>query len=535
MASQETNKTGSITGPMAISGATLIAAAALISAALVYMFWDGFANMVNAWESAEYSHGYLIPVIALLMVWQNWSEIERTQDGSGAWAGTALIALGLLLYFVGELGTLYTIVQYAFLIILFGIAVSYFGWHALRYLWVPLTYLVFMIPLPQFLYNGLSARLQLISSELGVAVIKLAGISVLLEGNVIDLGVYKLQVAEACNGLRYLFPLLSFGFLMAYLYRGPTWHKAVLFVSALPITVFMNSLRIGIIGVLVEHYGLDMAEGFLHDFEGWVIFMACVFILFLETWLLLRVTGRKGPLASYFNLIMPGRNENATASAKAPGRRVRVAWGTGLALLVAAVIGTTFLSKRVEAEPSRDSFFSFPLQISDWRGAKSGLPADIVRTLKVDDYLMANFVRREDRDPVNLYVAFYKSQRKGQSAHSPQSCIPGDGWEITDLTQRHIKGVRSGKGVFAVNRAVIAKGGARHLVYYWFPQRGRQLTNEYLVKWYIFWDALTRNRTDGALVRLVTAVEGTDISSADARLSGFLRTVYPELQPFVPG
>jgi exosortase D (VPLPA-CTERM-specific) len=491
--------------------------------------------MVRAWSSDEYSHGYLIPIIALLMIWQNWQNISKTRSASGAWIGTGLVVVGLAMFLMGELGTLYVIVQYSFLITLAGVAITYFGSRSLRHLWVPLVYLMFMIPLPSFLYNGLSAKLQLISSELGVAFIKLVGISVLLEGNVIDLGVYKLQVAEACNGLRYLFPLLSFGFLMAYLYRGPTWHKAVLFLSALPITVFMNSLRIGIIGVLVEHYGLDMAEGFLHDFEGWVIFMACVFILFLETWLLLWVSGRKGPLVSYFNLSLPGRNDDATRPARAPGGGSRSAWGTGIALLLAAVVGTTFLSTRVEAEPSRDSFFSFPLQISDWRGAKSGLPADIVRTLKVDDYLMANYVRQGVQEPVNFYVAFYKSQRKGQSAHSPQSCIPGDGWEITDFTERHIEGVRSGKGTLAVNRAVIAKGGARHLVYYWFPQRGRQLTNEYMVKWYIFWDALTRNRTDGALVRLVTAVEGADISGADARLSGFLRSVYPELQPYLPG
>ena len=91
-------------------------------------------------------------------------------------------------------------------------------------------------------------------------------------------------MAEACNGLRYLFPLTSFGFLCAFLFRGPLWQKAIIFLSTLPITVLMNSFRIGVIGILVEYYGISMARGFLHDFEGWIVFMACVGILFLEMW-----------------------------------------------------------------------------------------------------------------------------------------------------------------------------------------------------------------------------------------------------------
>ena len=115
------------------------------------------------------------------------------------------------------------------------------------------------------------------------------GVPVFLDGNVIDLGVFQLQVAEACSGLRYLFPLMSFGFLFAVLYKGPAWHKAILFLSALPITVLMNSFRIGVIGVLVDRYGIEQAEGFLHTFEGWIIFVACIAILYLEAVLLQRL------------------------------------------------------------------------------------------------------------------------------------------------------------------------------------------------------------------------------------------------------
>jgi exosortase len=105
-------------------------------------------------------------------------------------------------------------------------------------------------------------------------------VPVFLEGNIIDLGVLRLHVAEACSGLRYLFPIMSFSYIFAVLYRGPMWHKAVLLISAAPITVFMNSVRIAVAGIIAQEYGTDWLDGFTHFFEGWVIFITCVAILF---------------------------------------------------------------------------------------------------------------------------------------------------------------------------------------------------------------------------------------------------------------
>ena len=145
---------------------------------------------------------------------------------------------------------------------------------------------MFAIPLPYFIDSELSFRLQLISSQLGVFFIRLFGVPVYLTGNVIDLGNYKLQVAEACSGLRYLYPLLSLGFLAAYLFQAPFWQRALVFLSTIPITIVMNSLRIGMVGVFVDRWGTAQAEGLLHFFEGWVIFIACAAILAAEIWLL---------------------------------------------------------------------------------------------------------------------------------------------------------------------------------------------------------------------------------------------------------
>ena len=112
-----------------------------------------------------------------------------------------------------------------------------------------------------------------------------------------------MQVAEACNGLRYLFPLMSFGFLCAAIYVGSWWHRAIIFFSTIPVTILMNSFRIGVIGVLVENYGIEQAEGFLHYFEGWVVFMVCVGILFLEMLFFAKIRGLK--LMDVFSVDVP--------------------------------------------------------------------------------------------------------------------------------------------------------------------------------------------------------------------------------------
>src|SRR5207245_1672825 len=156
---------------------------------------------------------------------------------------------------------LQTVQHYAFLLVIYGLVLALTGPAIFRRLWMPLLMLVFAIPLPSFFNNSLSLHLQLLSSGLGVWVIRAAGISVLLEGNVIDLGSYQLEVAEACSGLRYLFPLMTLAFIVAYLFRGPMWKRIALFLSSVPITIVMNSLRIGFIGITVERWGSGMAEG----------------------------------------------------------------------------------------------------------------------------------------------------------------------------------------------------------------------------------------------------------------------------------
>jgi exosortase D (VPLPA-CTERM-specific) len=530
-----TDEFGAATAPAVSSwrhSPAMMAGLAVLAGLVLFTFYDAMALMVNWWSSREeYSHGFLIPVVSAYLIWQHQTEI-RAMPFTGSWLGVAVFAFGMLMGIVGELSSIYTVIQYGAITALLGLTLAYTGPAVFRIIAVPMFMLYFMVPLPNFLYNTLSSQLQLLSSEIGVWFIRLFGISVFLEGNVIDLGSYKLQVVEACNGLRYLFPLMALGFIVAYLYQASLWKRAFIFVSTVPITILMNSFRIGVIGYLVDNFGQSQAEGFLHDFEGWVIFMACFGILFLEMWLLEKLFGQGRPLRSIFGL-EPPMPEPAGAVVRSRGvpRSVWVA----LVILVPALLAARMLPDREELTPPRQSFAGWPLSFEGWQGRTDTMESQYIQALKFDDYVMAYYERPGQKAPLHFYVAWYASQRKGQSAHSPRSCIPGGGWRIESLTERKLDGVQVQGQPLTVNRVLIRKGEYSQLVYYWFQGRDRVLTNEYAVKWYIFLDSLTRQRSDGALVRLTTVIDSkTDIARADELLTEFAADMTGRLDAYVP-
>jgi exosortase D (VPLPA-CTERM-specific) len=475
----------------------------------------------------EYSHSILIPFLSLFLIWRERDALTRTPF-QGSWSGVAVVLAGVLMWLVAELSTIFVIAQYAFLVVLYGLVLALAGPRVFKRLLMPLLMLVFIIPLPAFFANTLSLRLQLLSSALGVDVIRLFGISVYLDGNVIDLGTYKLQVAEACNGLRYLFPLMTLAFLVAYLFRAATWKRVVLFLSSIPIAVLLNSLRIGLIGVTVEYWGPKMAEGVLHDFEGWVVFMISTVILLGLAALLVRIGN---PKASLRTALMLDSGPRPAPTAQNHVRSLPVPFLAATALTFIATGLALTQPERVELRPVRVAFAEFPLSVGAWQGQRSALDPVYLDALKLDDYLLADY-RRVDDPPVNVWIAYYDSQRKGQSTHSPKTCLPGGGWEFASFGTRHLDTTAAN---LTVNRAVIAHGTQRELMYYWFQQRGRVVTSEYMVKWYIFWDALTRNRSDGALVRLIAPLppDGSE-AAADHDLTQFAGMLTRDLGRFVP-
>jgi exosortase D (VPLPA-CTERM-specific) len=510
-------------------GPILIAAA--VAALSLWLFWDGLWFLGSIWTtSPEYSYCILIPPIAAFLIWQQKDRLEL-MPFDGSWWGVVLLLLGGGLLVLGQLATIYTLVQYAYLITLYGLVLSFLGGRGFRLIGIPMLILAFMIPLPAFFYYNLSTNLQLLSSELGVWFMRLFGISVFVEGNVIDLGGYKLQVAEACDGLRYLFPLMTLGFLMAHFYKGAMWKRVVLFLSSIPITILMNSWRIGTIGLMVERWGIQMAEGFLHEFQGWMVFMFSAGLLLAEMALLNRIGHETGTWRELFGVDFPAATPQGAAVRQRKMPRSFIVAGAVLVMFVGVAL---MLPRPAEIVPTRTSFIEFPLSLGPWTGHRRSLEGVYLDQLKLDDYLLADYFDNGGQ-AINLYMSYYNSQRKGDAVHSPRACLPGGGWQLRDFDQRTLAGVMVGGKELRVNRTLIELGNQRQLVYYWFQQRGRIVTNEFAVKWYLFWDALTRQRTDGAMIRIIANVpSGTDAAAADQALTRFAAQIAPQIPRYVP-
>ena len=513
------------------SGAMWLAIAAVGIAAF---YWTGLISLFDAWERPEYSHGYLIPPIAFYLFLNMLPATVSDSPGTrlSRSLGIAVLILALAVGLLGNLVSIPDISTYALILCVAGLVLISMGTRRGLLMWAPILYLGFMLPLPNFLYWPLSIKLQMISSEIGVAIISWFGVPVFLDGNVIDLGVYKLQVAEACNGLRYLFPLASFGFLFAVLYKGPFWHKLILFVSAMPITVLMNCFRIGVIGLLVDRYGIEQAEGFLHFFEGWIIFIACLGLLYLEAVLLQRLVRNRQSVHSMLEVDfgrLGGRLKRL-----ADLRASRALIFASLAILISGA-AWHLAPARAMTPPDRSPLVLFPLQLDGWEGRRETLSTTIQNVLAADDYLIVNYENEAVQVGTNLFIAYYKSQTDGSGIHSPEVCIPAGGWEVSTW-QKTDTGLKTLSGeTLTVNRSIIQKGLDRQLVYYWFAQRGRHMTSDYAAKLYTVTDSMTRGRTDGALVRVVTPIGRSEApADADRRLNGFLKTVLTQLPKYVP-
>ncbi len=506
----------------------------LATIAAAIFFAPGLRALADAWQLPEYSHGPLIPVLSGFLFLRHLKEIPVDPGPkTDRWIGVAVIGLALLMGALGRLANIADIVAYATIVWVGGVLLISFGWRTGRKFWPSVLHLVYMLPLPGILYYGLSTQLQVVSSELGVWFLKLMSIPVFLEGNIIDLGVFKLHVAEACSGLRYLFPILSFSYIFAVLYRGPMWHKAVLLLSAAPITVFMNSVRIAISGVIVDRYGLDWIEGFSHFFEGWVIFVACVILLFVLARLMLFLHPVKMSLSQALDLDYDGLGTQAKRIVLVrPSRPLITA---AIIFLVGALVAIS-TPERQAVIPDRESFATFPRSIGDWQqvGPAQTLEDSVATILAADDYHSINLASTGAAAQVGLFMTWYADQDDG-GVHSPEVCLPGAGWEIAWLERTDISQEIGAERPVPLNRAIIQLGESRMMVYYWFEQQGRMLTDDFSAALYTLWDRTFTGRTDTGLVRLTTPIlQNETPDDATARLNDATKALLPIVPRYLP-
>jgi EpsI family protein len=604
----------------------LMALTTLIAASWIYCFHGALNTLLSRWKSEDYSYCYLVPVLFVFLMYQvrgqlttvhrrdaesaKKTKIQQNQRGSQdleiaisvnavdpvlqgfsprplrlcgerldkAWPGFCLLILSAVLNLVGNLGSIETVVYFSLWLSVCSIVSILFGPGSLRVAGFPLLILLFAIPAPAFIGRVLTFDLRLFSSEVAARLIRLAGFSALREGNIIDLGQVQFQVADACSGLRYLFPAILMALLIGYFFNRSFWQRATIAILAVPVAIFVNILRLLILAVLVFTVSPVFAEeGFLHDLSGWAIFLVITGTLFGVSWLF-RNLGQR-PIQGFRNLGIEGlrtktnlgiedknqfrdlgetefRNlgieglrdsrtnysipQSSSSSIDLGNSSIPQFLNSSISLwvralcIVAVLLALHFTAGRLvtgQEAPSRKTFADFPMQIDGWEGQREYLPQDVLDNLWADDYVAATF--RKSDNGLTLLISYYFAQTSYHTAHAPTSCLLGSGWGIKarEVLSANIENGRK----FPVHQLLLEKDGHELLSNFWFQERGRIITGEFDNKLCLLWDALTRRRTDGALVRVEMIVQpGQSVDQAQNAMDGFTVGLKKILGPYVP-
>jgi len=488
-----------------------LAGAAVLGLAVLILYWPILGKLFQRLVADEdFSYGLLLPLVSAYLIYLKWPRL-RSLPLRPSWWGIVFIGLGFGLYTLGKLAADSYSPPFSFILVLSGGIILLGGWGLARQLLFPLVLLVLTIPPPSMIIGQLTLPLQLISSRLAALFLRLLGIPIVRDGNVIDLGFRQLQVVAACSGLRYILALLALGLIYCYFYQRRIWKAAVLLVAIIPAAIIANSLRVAAMGLWPI-----LQEGFWHSFSGWLIFVFCFICLALVNGVL--------------NYLQPSEPVPASGGAEAggeqPGAFPVKSWVpyvvSGLATIVLGAV-LVFTVGNIQPVPLVQSFDAFPLQLGPWEGRRSYIDEEIWKKTEADAYLEADYTKPGEA-PVNLWIAYYEVQASPSSAHNPNVCMTGTGWET----------ISSGTSEIApghpVNFLIVKRAGSLTplLVYYWNLQQGQWRTEEKYYKLYMIFNGLKFGRTDWALIRLITPFEDKQgLAAAKERLTSFARTLIP--------
>jgi exosortase len=254
---------------------------ALIGVLMAAVYYRVLAKLVTDWwQIPDFSHGFLVPIFAAYLVWTKRTALLETKIAP-TWSGIALVFLGLAVLLLGVYGAELFLSRISLVILLAGLVLGFGGWQLLKELRFPLLVLLLAIPIPFIVFNEITLPLQTLASKLASALLPLFGVPVLREGNVIELPAMKLEVAEACSGIRSLMSLFTLAVFYGYFMDKSNLRRVLLALASIPIAIAANALRILGTGLCVQYWDPDKALGFFHEFSGWVMFLVSLGCLYI--------------------------------------------------------------------------------------------------------------------------------------------------------------------------------------------------------------------------------------------------------------
>ena len=253
----------------------------VLLAALLGLYYPVLVAMAHDWSTNDnYSHGFFIPLISGYMVFAMKDELRNISLRPANW-GLLLLLAGVGQLYIARVGSEYFLQRTSLILVLLGMVIFLLGKAMTRKLLLPIAYLLFMVPLPAIIWNKIAFPMQLFSSAVTEVVVRLIGIPIFREGNVLHLAQTTLEVVDACSGLRSLTTMFALSAALAWFSDSTAWKKWVLFLAAAPIAIFANIVRLTGTAGLASVYGEKVAQGFLHEFSGLFTFVFGLMLLIL--------------------------------------------------------------------------------------------------------------------------------------------------------------------------------------------------------------------------------------------------------------
>ena len=484
---------------------------------LVGIYYLIVPDMVMDWYKDEnYSHGFLVPLIAGYFLWQRWPELKtRVIKPDGL--GLLVIILGLLQLLLGWLATEYFTMRSSLIVLLAGLVLYWFGWEILKAMALPLGFLIFMVPIPYIIYDMAAFPLKLFVTKVSVAFLQMMGVVVMREGNIIIFPTTTLEVADACSGIRSLISLLALAVAYAFFVQTSTCRRWVIIVSAVPIAIATNALRVIGTGFLAQWWGAKAAEGFFHEFAGMVVFVLAMALLVTV-----------GALVKGKNRDKREDDETKGELAGSGERINNVKFITVYLFLFAAII---FLYTHTDtAVPVNRPFSQFPVQTGSWRmSTQFEFSENILNVLKATDYVSRQY-KGADGATVNLYIGYHGGGKESGEIHSPKHCLPGSGW--LELSSKRGT-LTTPNGTLNLVRAVYQNGTTKELFLYWFQVQERSISNEYSLKLAQIVNSILYRRRDASFIRVSVPFE-QDEARAMATGDAFIRDFENVFREFLP-
>ena len=251
----------------------------MLAALSLWLYWPTLLKLVSQWwHDPDFTHGFLVPLFSAYVLWQDRHRLARIELRS-SWSGLFIIAFGLCVLVLGQLGAELFLSRFSLLILIAGTIVFFCGWNYFRAILFPWAFLILMIPIPELIFTKITFPLQLLASRVAAGTLPLFGVPVLREGNIINLPRQPLEVAKACSGIRSLMSLGALAIIYGYLMERRIWIRVLLACASVPVAIIANSGRIVGQGLLDQYWDPDKAE-VIHPYWGWIVFVVSLLLLY---------------------------------------------------------------------------------------------------------------------------------------------------------------------------------------------------------------------------------------------------------------